>query len=147
MPGVSIPWPLSINIFIFFGFYVGYTFDFKVQVFYQLGHLVNGFGAQVLFQLLDGEGVSGFLYRLYRGFGRQGHCIGVVVPADEPVGNVYVVFEVLGGCVLLEVVADVHFQLGPDLELPLPVVESVHVGIAAKAKTDAMGAMERAPGE
>lgn len=64
-----------------------------------------------------------------------------------PVGNVYVVLEIFGGCILLEVVADIHFQLGPGLELPLPVVESVHVGIAAKAKTDAMDAMERAPGE
>ena len=28
-----------------------------------------------------------------RGIGRQSHCIGVIVPADEPVGNVYVMLR------------------------------------------------------
>ena len=32
-----------------------------------------------------------------------------------------------GGCVLLEIVADIHFQLGAGLELLLPVVVGVHV--------------------
>ena len=92
MPGVFSPWPLSINIFIFVGFYVGYTFDFKVQVFNQWSGGLDGFFAPVVSQLIQ-------------------------------------------------------HQFQPGLELPLPVVESVHVGIAAKAKTDAMDAMERAPGE
>ena len=55
-------------------------------------------------------------------------CIGVVLPADQPVGNVNVIFKVVGGSVLLKIVADVHLQLGPGLELLLPVVVGVHVG-------------------
>ena len=68
------------------------------------------------------------LYRLYRGFGRQGHCIGVIVPADKPVGNVNVIVEVFFRGGFLQVVGDVDFQFGPGLELFLPVVVGVHVG-------------------
>ena len=71
--------------------------------------------------------VSARLTLLLLNYSRQGHCIGGLFPADESVGNVYVVFEVLGGCVLLEIVADIHFQLGAGLELLLPVVVGVHV--------------------
>lgn len=53
-------------------------------------------------------------------------------------------FLAVSGGVFLEIVADIHFQLGPGLELFLPVVVGVHVGIVEKTKTDAMDAMEKA---
>lgn len=41
--------------------------------------------------------------------------------------GVVVPFLAVSGGVLLEIVADIHFHLGPDLELSLPVVVGVHV--------------------
>ena len=71
---------------VFVGFYVGYTFDFKVQVFNQWSGGLDGFFAPVVFKFVQHQFQPGLLYRLYRCIGRQGHCIGGLFPADEPVG-------------------------------------------------------------
>lgn len=61
---------------VFVGFYVGYTFDFKVQVFNQWNGGLDGFFAPVVSKLIQHQFQPGLLYRMYRCIGRQGHCIG-----------------------------------------------------------------------
>ena len=65
------------------------------------GNGLDGLFAPVFAELVKDHLQFGLVYRLYRGFRKRYVCIGVVFPADQPVGNVDVVFEVFGRCVLL----------------------------------------------
>ncbi len=73
---------------VFVGFYVGYTFDFKVQVFNQWSGGLDNFFAPVVSQLIQHQFQPGLPYRLYRCIGRQGHCIGGLYN-DACYGNIY----------------------------------------------------------
>ena len=99
----------------------------QVQVFNQWSGGLDGFFAPVVSKFVQHQFQPGLLYWLYRCIGRQGHCIGGLFPADEPVGNVYVSAQVFLAGVLLEIVADIHFQLGAGLDLLLPVVVGIHI--------------------
>lgn len=60
---------------------------FGVEVFNQWSGVLDGFFTPVVSKLIQHQFQPGLLYRLYRCIGRQGHCIGGLFPADEPVGK------------------------------------------------------------